>query len=197
VSTRKLKCIANNQKVSLNSLLLISLDKASRMLLQNEQIEVSWFIPINMRGSIKLPKNTDNHVSGIDISIENMDCSNTVHLKIKSKLEQKQHYSYFYLINIITGLGTWLTKLTILINLHLCLRKYLVFSNLGEFNSEENTFDSWLFCPPVFEHMPLSAGCIVFNNKICLTLQIHPKYCTSLNIAQKVTDRWINLLEKL
>ena len=176
--------------VTVNTLLIHTLDQTIRESLKDKQDVTTWMLPINLRGLVSMQKETMNHSSCINIQINSGDSFDDTHKTIYSAIEKKQHWLNWkgYIA------GRWISKKQ--------KRKLLIkdkamsqwnigcFSNLGVWDSDKklNALDTWYFTPPVLECQRIGVGCITFQNKLSLTMQLHPL----LSVSPKVARSWIS-----
>jgi len=189
--THAIREMARRLKVTVNTLLLKHLDHAIRPAVRRPEAKIPWVIPVNMRGHVSFPDDTENHVSCVDVLIAAEDTPSQIHQQIRRRLEQGEHLANHFLL----GLGKFLS--------HSVKVKYLTkarskpagnigsFSNLGVWDPEKKieTTDSWLFCPPVIRGQLLGAGCVTFQNRLGLALQGHAG--TPPDLAQCWMERWL------
>ncbi|MEP2777638.1 MAG: hypothetical protein ABJQ29_09010 [Luteolibacter sp.] len=185
------KC--RRQGVTVNSYLLKYLDKAIRPEIQRPHLPIPWMIPVNLRGDIKHPDDTENHVSCVDVRIAAEDSVAEIQQQIRRRLERGEHRAK----HLILGFGKCLN--------HGAKVKFLAkdrtkpaggigaFSNLGVWDSEKKieTTDSWLFCPPVVTGQLLGAGCVTFQNRLGLAIQGRSGLSSSPEIAAGWIQRWV------
>ena len=74
------------------------------------------------------------------------------------------------------------------------------FSNLGDWDPEKKIREPecqgvWLFAPPVLRFQQVGAGCVTFQNRLSLTLQVHPDLATSPSVPQAWISGWVKEIE--
>ena len=182
---------ARREPCSVNSLLLKHLDDAIRPEIKRPDLTIPWMIPVNMRGAIRHPDDTENHVSCVHLQIAAADSPAMIHQQLHRRLEEGEHQAN----QLLLGLGKFLS--------HAAKVGYLTkdrtkpagnigsFSNLGVWDTEKRivTNDSWLFCPPVVRGQLLGAGCVTFQNRLGLSLQGHT-HMPPL-VAGNLMKRWL------
>ncbi len=199
-TTQSLLSKARANGVTLNSWLLTALDRGIRHSLDHPHGPVSWLIPVNMRGGIQLPMDTDNHASLVDIIISPFEPAAGIHRQIHHKLHDSKHWLFWHFIQKTAALGERTRQAILRKAQSHSKREWLgSFSNLGAWNllpidGGAQTNEDWLFCPPVAKNLPLGAGCVSFNGKLSLTLQIHPDYASNPKTAESLLNHWMNEL---
>lgn len=195
-SEQKTKTIlqhCRDHKVTVNSFLLHHLDKAIRPEIRQPHLKIPWMIPVNMRGDINYPDDTENHVSCVEATIAHDDSPQTIHQQILQSLQRGEHRA----IHILLRCGKFLSHSTKVKFLNKDRSKPTgnigSFSNLGVWDSDEKfpTKDTWLFCPPVVTGQLLAAGCVTFQNQLSITMQANPNH-PSPDIAQEWMARWVD-----
>ena len=53
----------------------------------------------------------------------------------------------------------------------------------------------WLVCPPVLRFQQVGVGCLTFQNRLSLTIQIHPNLTTDPNVPRTWLQDWIKEIE--
>jgi hypothetical protein len=157
-------------KVTANSFLLRHLDLAVRPEVRRPRQRIAWMIPVNLRGDIRYPDDTENHVSCIEVRIGREDDAPAIHDQIRRRLARGEHRANFLLLTAGGILG------------HQAKVDYLkkerakpagtigAFSNLGVWKGGEDG-DGWVFCPPVVTGQLLGAGCVTMNGRLGLAVQ--------------------------
>ncbi len=187
--TRQLTAQARAKKVTLTSLILHALDASVRSLLQNEQKENRWLIPVNMRAGVTRTNPHSNHASYLSVTLNPKTDVVIVGKKLKSALGMGYHWAAWWGILLGRTIG--------LNGMHKILKKYHdkkhswagTLSNLGVW-SHANTSQTWGFCPPVSKSHPVAVGLVTWNGQLSMAIQLHP----SLNFD---TDQTTNLMQML
>lgn len=190
--TTQIRLACRKGSVTVNSFLLKHLTKAIRPSIEDQSSEVPWMIPVNLRGKVNRGRDTANHTSYVAIRVRSYESIPDVHQKIYSALSNGDHWANWFAYQS----GNWLTPgiRRWLITRERCMSQWNIgsFSNLGDWDperrlSEQGCLGSWLFCPPVLRCQPVGAGCVTFQNRLSLTLQVHPE----LAVDPKVPGRWL------
>ncbi|MFD0892012.1 hypothetical protein KBB96_11345 [Luteolibacter ambystomatis] len=196
----KLRRASRLANVSVNSLLLKYLDRAVRADLENPSSAIPWMIPVNMRGKVTQDSDVANHASYIGIRIFASESVKDVHRHIYDALGKGQHCGNWKALNA-TGWTSEATKQKML-NMDRATLQWSLggFSNLGVWDREkaitaETCQGPWLFSPPVLSSQLVGAGCITFQGRLSLTLQIHPDLTTSPEVAAKWMRTWVREIE--
>lgn len=158
--------------VTVNSFLLQALDQAVRPEVRTSEKKISWMIPVNLRGDISYPDDTENHVSCVETKIAPNDTPAMIHDKILYQLRRGEHRANHLLLNI-GHIFSHQTKVNLLNKDRTRPSGNIgAFSNLGVWNSEDKTNeDGWVFCPPLVLGQLLAAGCVTFQGRLGLATQ--------------------------
>ncbi len=185
------------RRVTVNSFLLKHLDQAVRPEIRRPATRIPWMVPVNLRGDVRLPDDTENHVSCIDVWIANDDSPEAIHRQIRDRLQRGEHRANYLLLNIGRLLGMPLKVKLLRRNRSRPNGNIGAFSNLGVWDKDKaiSNRDSWLFCPPVVDGQLLGAGCVTFQGRMGLTLQAHPWYAGDPQIASRCLRRWVAGME--
>ncbi|HEX5791258.1 MAG TPA: hypothetical protein VFY13_08885 [Luteolibacter sp.] len=192
--TRELLAACRRQKITVNSLLLKCLDEAVRPELGITDASIPWMIPVNLRGDVTLPDDTENHVSCFDALVDPRMSAQDLQRQIHERLERGEHRANYLLME----LGRHLSHR---------IKMYLLervrsrphgnigsFSNLGVWDAEKRIAnrDAWWFCPPIVCGQRLSAGCVTFQNRLSLTLQTHGDPTADSSLSRTCMRRWVD-----
>jgi hypothetical protein len=74
------------------------------------------------------------------------------------------------------------------------------FSNLGDWDAEKkitapDCLGGWVFTPPVLRCQLLGAGCVTFQNRLSITIQVHPELTTSSAVPEAWVKNWVKEIE--
>ena len=198
--TAKIRRMSRQAMVTVNSLLMKYLDRAIRPSLADPSCAIPWMIPVNLRGRVVQPKDTGNHSSYVGIQIYASESAKDVQDHIYRALNKGQH--------LATWLGFTATRNTSaktkkrLITTNRATSQWSVggFSNLGEWDPDQEITapdcqGDWLFAPPVLRFQAIGAGCVTFQGRLSLTLQVHPEVTTSPEVASEWLKAWIREIE--
>lgn len=178
------------QLITVNSYLLHCLDQSVRSEIRNPQKKITWMVPVNLRGDIRYPDDTQNHVSCVEVKISPTDTTQTIHRQILQRLERGEHRANFLLLTL-GGILSHKAKVNFLTKDRAKPTGNIgSFSNLGVWNLDEKTTDTdgWIFCPPIVAGQRLSAGCVTFQGRLGLA--------TQGNSPTPRMNRWIDLIRK-
>jgi hypothetical protein len=184
--TRRIADLAGAEGVSLNSLLLATLGRASEPQLQGGR--ALWMVPVNMRGPVNLARETANHTSYLQIRTGADVTAQHVHEQVKAKLGRNEHWGGWLFVNVgrvvrYAGMK-WLYRREIA-RTH--GRPWVgAFSNLG---SWENC-GQWFVCPPVLKTCPLGVGVVICEGSLSLTIEAHPSITRDAAWTRALMDRW-------
>ncbi|MGJ8656958.1 MAG: hypothetical protein ACSHX6_10960 [Akkermansiaceae bacterium] len=183
--------------VTVNTLLIHTLDQTMRESLKDRESVTTWMLPINMRGAVEMQRETMNHSSCINIKLNSVNSFDDTHKTIYSAIKKKQHWQNWkgYVA------GKWMSEKV--------KRKLLIedkamsqwnmgcFSNLGVWDSGKklDSLDTWYFTPPVIECQRIAVGCITFQNKLSLTMQLHPLLSLDSEVARTWISDWVKRIK--
>lgn len=200
-TTTKLLNYAREQKVSLNALLLSTLNDVSiKHLMTSVPDKTVWTIPLNMRGGASKGNAKANTTASISLVIPKTMDTVGIDAKIKSIYMQGVHWGAWLLSNITGVIGlsgfrylakrvkpTWVG----------------VFSNLGSWPINDNiegAFDDgryYVCCPPATFILPVTSATITWYGRMSFALQLHPSICKSEEGAQQVVAAWVDALTSM
>jgi len=198
--TLKIRQAARNSLVTVNSLLIKYLDRAVRPDLVDPSKAIPWMIPVNLRGKVQQPGDTDNHSSYIGIKIFASEGVRDVHRHVYKSLEKGHHCANWKAFDAGRNTSPALKKKLIVTDRATSQWNLGGFSNLGIWDPEKkiNAADcqgAWLFAPPVLATQMLGAGCVTFQGRLSLTLHVHPDLTTSREVVEAWMNRWVSEIE--
>ncbi len=198
--TSKIRRTARTAQVTVNSLLLKYLDRAVRPDLKDPSKANPWMVPVNLRGKVDRPQPTDNHSSYIGIRVYASEGVRDVHRHIYQSLEKGRHCANWKAFDATRFTSTGLKKRLIESDRATSQWNLGSFSNLGVWDSEKKIAagdcqGAWLFAPPVLGIQMLGAGCVTFQGRLSLTLQVHPELTSSPEVPAKWIKRWVREIE--
>jgi hypothetical protein len=191
--TASLRDTCRRQQVTVNSLLLKHLDASVRPELGMPTASIPWMIPVNLRGDVRYPDDTANHVSSVDLLVSPEDSAFSIHQKILHQLDQGEHRANFLLMEL-GGCVARRLKMRYLLRDRAQPRGNIgAFSNLGSWDPENRigSGETWLFCPPVVQGQRLSAGCLTFQNRLSLVMQSRPYASAPPDLISLWMERWV------
>lgn len=200
-STDQLLAWTKQNKISLNSLLLWSLDSITRLLLLTDNHTRAWLIPVNMRGGIPLSNPSFNYTASLNLRLENNDSVTELDQGIKRLYAQGQQWGSWVYSNFSQYIpAPWIKR--IFKNYKSCWLG--VFSNLGSwsdtaFPHQSTTMESvhWSAISPSTPFNPVAVVALTWNNQLTLSLRIHPSKLKGHNINQEVSafaNQWRQFL---
>lgn len=191
---------AENQKVSLNSLLLLALHRAVCATLMIRPQPGSWCFPVNMRNAVVIPSQEMNLSSAFYLTVCPQDQPGDIDQAIRANLKANVHWRFWHLARIGRFIGQrgvdWLCARMLNGKAH-CGS----FSSLGEwqmdFRSAGMAADTaFCCCGPGSPNHPVANGAMVVNGRLNLALRLHPSLGADAAVAQRCLQHWIKgLLE--
>ncbi|SPE54358.1 hypothetical protein SBV1_1860006 [Verrucomicrobia bacterium] len=199
-STTQIRRVCRKNAVSVNSFLLKHLTKAVRPFLQDQAAVVPWMIPVNLRGKVTRERDTANFTSYVGVKVCSYESVNDIHLKIYAALGRGEHWANWYAYKLGGLLTTRMKRWLIVKELAMSQWNLGSFSNLGDWDPERTISQAdceggWLFAPPVLRCQLLGAGCVTFQNRLSLTIQVHPDLTTSAAVPQAWIQAWVKEIE--
>lgn len=197
--TRALYQRAERLGVSVNSLLLVALHRAvSQTLLLTPQAG-SWCFPVNMRGSVAIPRQEMNLSSAFYLVVDDGDTPAQVDQAIRDHLKANVHWRYWHMARIGRWVGqrgvNWICKHLLSGPGHLGS-----LSSLGEWQldcasaglAEDTVFAC---CGPGSPTHPVANGVLIANGRMSLSLKLHPSLGAGNTEAERCLQQWIKGLE--
>ncbi len=198
--TAMIRRMSRNGMVTVNSLLMKYLDRAVRPSLADPSCSIPWMIPVNLRGKVSQPKDTGNHSSYVGIQIYAAESAKDVQNHIYKALNKGQHLAAWQGFAATRNTTAKIKRLLIKANRATSQWSVGGFSNLGVWDPDRKITapdcrGDWLFAPPVLRFQMIGAGCVTFQNRLTLTLQIHPELTTSPEVANEWLRAWVREIE--
>ncbi len=183
--TKKVLKASRAAGVSVNSQLLWALDQSLRQYWIAGSGPFYWMIPVNMRGATQKTLDTSNHASFIWVDTLNAKTPTEIQKQIQTRFAENFHWGSWLGINI----GSWIgiNGMNFLLNKAEKVQEHWVgtFSNVGAWNLAA---DPLVIIIPTVPSSPLGAGCVTVNDRMGLSLHIHPQ----LKIDLKELDIWLH-----
>jgi hypothetical protein len=194
--TTQIRRVCRKAHITVNSFLVKHLSKAVRPHLENESAIIPWMLPVNLRGKITRSSDIENHSSFITVKLASYDTLHDVHRKIYKALESGNHWANWFSYDSSRILGAGMRRF--LIDKEKYMSEWHVgsFSNLGDWDAQKEITNSgctgeWLFCPPVLRCQHLGTGCVTFQNRLSLLIQVHPELTTSPAAPKSWVQNWV------
>lgn len=176
--------------VSLNSWLLWCLHQAIRDELDSDRGS-AWMVPVNMRGAVRLRRDTANHLGFLIVPVRDDDRPRDVHQRVRHDLRRGIDVGSWYALAAGRSAGTRLLQDALAAGARRW-RALGTVSNLGAWHLPQTVpSGAWLFCPPATRFQPLALGAVITGGRLALTMQSHP----ALNDEAAIVERWLRALE--
>lgn len=197
VQTEILKQAARNFGVSLNTLIFYTLNKELEQRFNWKSGLRAWWMPVNMRADLGLDINSTNYKSNyvsnfmLEVSPE-MTIQNYQEL-IADSLKKQKHWATWWWQH----LGQYVPESVVEF---LALKKlynnhYIgAFSNLGNWSCSEMDSNVKFFVPPLLSH-PITAGLLIWNGKLNISLRIYPSFKITKSELEKMMHSWTQRLQ--
>jgi len=185
--TQRLNHKARALGVPLNSLLLAALGRASESEL--EAGPARWIMPVNMRGPVALASDTANQTGYLHIELPAEATPSQAQEQVKLALRRRDHWATWLFLNAGRVVGYRGMRAIYRMQMSRFEGRPFVgaFTNLGSWDGH----GEWFVCPPVAATCPVSAGAIVCNGRLSLTIEAHPSMAGGASWARALMDRWI------
>lgn len=184
---------ANAQSVSVNSYLLWGLGSAVAPFVEPAASPCRWLVPVNLRGGLRVPRDTANHASFIRVKLSPSAGPQAVDAQVRERLARAEHWCRWAAFHYLSALPRRLRKRFVEADLRGGAVTLGAFSNLGEWPASAGA--SWLFSPPVPKERPVSAGCVTSGGRMGLTLFVHPSYLDAAVLAEGILERWVTAVD--
>ena len=189
--TQRLARAAKQHRVSLNSLLLSALARASEADLGPGP--ALWVIPVNMRGAVKTSRESANHGSYLDLELRRGATAREVHEKIKAGFHNLEHWGAWAMLN--AGRVVGYDGMRRIQHEQLARRQGRpwvgTFTNLGAWNG----IGDWYVCTPVTYSCPLGAAVITCDGKMMVMIEAHPSIARDQSLPRALIARWMDQLD--
>jgi hypothetical protein len=198
--TTQIRRACRRNAFTINSFLLKHLTKAIRPFLEDESAVVPWMVPVNLRGKVVRDRDTANYSSYVGVKICSYETVHDIHRQVYAALGRGEHWANWYAYQSGRVLGPRIKRY--LVATGKCMPEWYLgsFSNLGDWDPEKKVLQtecdgSWVFCPPVLRCQLVGAGCLTFQNRLSLTMQVHPELTTDSVLPQAWVQGWVKEIE--
>jgi len=192
-ASARIEAAAEARGVSGNSLLLSALDRAAAPRLVREPQPSLWLMPVNMRGAVKIERDTQNQSSFLPVAVPRDGEPEAVHGEVRRLLSAQVHWAAWA---VAVVLPRWVSRA----RYSAYVKKYHArpghpwlgtFSNLGAWDVPDGR-DGWVFAPPTARTVPLAAGAITLRGRLGLALDAHPVLDLPPGELFELLDAWID-----
>lgn len=168
--TKKILDHCKSNKISSTAFLM---NETTHLLLStlSNNGEGTWTVPVNLRPVVKNSNIKANHSSGLLINVKKSDGPNETHKEIAQQLKKKQHWGVWWIHQVGKIIGY--QGMRIMSN-KVARSNFIIgsFSNLGTWDLPPNHI--WVGSPPGSKNFPISVMLMVANNRLSVSLKIHP-----------------------
>lgn len=199
-TTSQMREVCSRAGVSVNPFLLKKLTQTILPYLEESSPAVPWMIPVNMRGRVTCDPETANHTSYVSVKVRPNDSVRDVHQSICSALEREEHCTNWFGFEL--GRYTTHRMRRFLYRNELVTTQWNlgVFSNLGVWDPEKkitqpDCLGAWLATSPVLRCQLIGVVCFTFQNRLSMTLSIHPELTTDPAVATAWMRDWVKAIE--
>ena len=199
-ATTQIRRVCRNVEVTVNSFLLKHLTKAIRPALEDQSAAVPWMIPTNMRGKVKQVRDTANYTSYVRVKVQSYETVHDIHRNIYAALCQGEHWTNWQAYQLGRFLTAGMRRYLIATELAVPEWNFGAFSNMGVWDPDKEItqpecLGGWFVCPPVLHCQLVGVGVITFQNRLSLTIQIHPDVTTEPRVPQMWIRDWVKEIE--
>jgi hypothetical protein len=198
--TSRIRLASRLCDVTVNSFLMKYLDRAIRPSLKDPSSPIPWMIPVNLRGRVNRVSDTGNHSSYVGIRVLASEGVKEVQQHIYKALQKGQHLAAWMGFSVSKGASAKTRERIIKESRATSQWSVGCFSNLGEWDAEKRITapgcqGDWLFAPPVLRFQKIGAGCVTFQGRLTLTLQVHPELTVEPEVASEWLRSWVREIE--
>lgn len=198
--TTNIRRVCRRSCITVNSFLVKHLTKAIRPFLADQSSTVPWMIPVNLRGKVSRSSEIENHSSYVSVMVQSFDTVHDVHRNIYAALARGEHWANWYAYESSRLLSGGMRRFLIRKEKYMAQWHIGAFSNLGDWDPEKELTQAgcsgnWLFCPPVLRCQHLGTGCVTFQNRLSLLIQVHPELTTDSAAPQAWMQSWVKEIE--
>lgn len=195
--TLQIQQTAAAMDISLNTFLLYHLNQAVLAFFESPSNQVSWRIPVNLRGAVRPIAPTANQWGFIQVIYEKTTTPQELQHLIKDALQHHGHWGTWLLCNLLGSLSAQFLQNAIKKDIEKGFFLTGVFSNLGDWSqSNQNPHEAWVIGVPVTKCVPVGGVALIWAEKLALTLQLHHSLCQDTQILAAMMADWINHLLK-
>ena len=199
-TTTQIRRVCRKASVTVNSFLLKHLTKAIRPYLADQSSVVPWMVPVNLRGKVVRERDTANFSSYVGVQVRSYETVRDVHQNIYAALARREHWANWYAYRLGRLLGSPGRKFLITRQWATSQWYLGAFSNLGDWDFEKtirqnDCLGGWLFAPPALSFQQVGAGCVTFQNRLSLTIHVHPHLTTNSAVPRAWVANWVREIE--
>ncbi len=185
--SRRIVHAASSRSVTVNSLLLHSLARASAPAFAVGNGPMLWGVPVNMR--TRGARDYGNIWTLLYVEVNERLGVADVHRVVQDELDKSVHHGSFALTWLMSRMPAQ-TRKDVVTQMG-ALPATGVFSNLGSWEIPSGR--PWVFCPPPSGGGPVAAGCVTVNGRLGLMIQIHGSLAAVPVATADVLERWKRL----
>ncbi|MCP4131235.1 MAG: hypothetical protein GY754_09665 [bacterium] len=196
-STRLLN-FCREQKTTMTSLLLCSLDRVTMDKCLSAAAGKTWLIPLNMRGGVTSGDESGNFTASMGLRLPEEPSMMEIHEKIQKLYKDGVHWGAWIYSNVAKYIG--------LRGLRFFARYYKsgfigVYSNIGNWDPDVSHIPDadnirYLAAGPVTSICPVTAGSMSWRGELVITLQLHPSLTDQLTDTIDFLTAWISEIYK-
>ena len=170
-----LLAVARSEGVTLNTLLLQRLDQEMRRFTLHSNRTHSWMIPVNLRGRVPGPGRYSNRVSFVAVDIKPDSSLQELHSQVMDRLNSGWHWFFWHAIQLSSAIPKSILDWIIRGHMKVAQTNTAAFSNLGRWpRVSGDPSQAWIFAPPVAKAIPVTIGCVTYDETMTVAIHCHP-----------------------
>jgi len=188
--TQALCAAAKSCGVTVNSWLL---SRVARLVEERREVRaprIGWVIGVNLRGAVALERATANHSTFLRLNLPRGAGARATHTLVEDALRRGLHWGSWDMMQAGGRLSDLAIQAAYEWEWRLPGKWVGMFSNLGRLHGGGPPGMSWLFAPPVHRVLPFGAGCLTWNGRLSLVVQLDPRIPAKIEPAQVWVDQW-------
>ncbi len=185
--TQKIAGYAKQDKVILNSLLIGGLVKHLGPLWADNIGSIVAGVTVSLHKMVGIDKVPRNRFSIIDVPLDESVAPDEINRRIHQSLRRDRHLASWVSYHLPEYLGAWFYQY-FLLTIAWFQNRNVVFTNVGEWSAANG--QALFLIPPVFHYNPVSVGIIVWEDKLAISIQVHPHVDVSNDQIEMIMDHW-------
>ncbi|HVK77359.1 MAG TPA: hypothetical protein VM734_28830 [Kofleriaceae bacterium] len=181
---------------SVSAYLLHGLTEAVVPLIAGPSASVTWGVPVNMRGPVRVEPDDANASSIMPVDVPRGAAPPAVHTALQQALAANLHWAKWDQLNLVARLGKRALRRKVSHYYRTADPARIgIFSNVGAWRGAgDDDVGILAYGVPVLTD-PLFAGALSWNGKLAVTLRVHPCLTTDAAEVAGWLDAWIARLE--
>jgi len=182
--------------VSASSFLLHALTESVVPLVAEPGAAVTWGVPVNMRGPVRIVPEDANASSIVPVDVPRGGDVHAVHAALAQALAANLHWGKWDQLNAVARLGKRLLRKKVSHYYRTANAARIgVFSNVGAWTGDTAPDVGVLAYGLPMLPEPLFASALTWNGKLALCLRVHPSVTTDAALVERWVDAWVARVE--